>query len=314
MSVVNLPLRQGSEAWLEARRALITGTDLPVILGLSPYKSEAALALEKAGEATVEQTLPMKIGLALEPVIKDEYEQATGRKLRRLHGMVQHPELEWAAASPDFRVIGERRLVEAKWSVAKRWGDGSELPQDVEAQARWQAGVGGYPVVDVAALIRHELHIFTIEHDEQTFAGLVAIAEDFRRRLAAGGPFAENPASIKARYPADDGTELEADGELEEAVLELLRLRAQKADIEEACERIETAVKARMATATRLVGSGFVVTWKRTKDVEQTDWKSLADGLLRQLPETERTALVGLHSSVRPGFRPFRLVAKGAEE
>ena len=59
----------------------------------------------------------------------------------------------------------------------------------------------------------------------------------------------------------------------------------------------------------------FHVTWKRTKDRTETDWKSLAAGLLHQMPETERAALVGLHSAVREGFRPFRVtVGKGNTE
>ncbi len=49
------------------------------------------------------------------------------------------------------------------------------------------------------------------------------------------------------------------------------------------------------------------MTWKRTKDATETDWKSIASGLLNALPEPERAALVGLHSTVRPGFRPFRV-------
>jgi putative phage-type endonuclease len=312
---VSLPLQQGSDEWLAARRDLITSTDIPVILGLSPYKSEATLAREKLGivEPT-EQTLVMRVGLALEPVIQEEYERRTGVKLRRFHAMVRHPEIEWAAASPDWRRQGARYLVEGKYSTARRW-DGSGLPQDVEAQVRWALGCSGYPVAEVARIDGRELYISEpVVHDQATFEGLVTVAADFRRRLAEGGPFTEDAASVKAAYPADDGSELEADAELDEAVLELLRLRAAKADVEGAIERIETAVKARMATATRLVGRGWTVTWKRTKDVTQTDWKSLADGLLRQLPETERTALVGVHTSVREGFRPFRLVAKGDSE
>lgn len=310
-----IALKQGTEEWLEARRDLVTSTDLPVILGLSPYKSEATLAREKLGlVAPTEQTLPMRVGLALEPVIREEYERQQGVSLRRFHGMVFHPEIEWAAASPDWRRQGARYLVEGKYSTARRW-EGRTPPEDVEAQVRWALGCSGYPVGDVARLDGRELHISDpIEHDQATFDNLVTIATDFRRRLAAGGPFAEDAASIKAKYPADDGTELQADAVLEEAVMELLRLRAQKADVEKACDAIETAVKARMATATRLTGQGWTVTWKRTKDSEQTDWKSLADGLLRQLPETERTALVGIHSNVREGFRPFRLVAKGVTE
>jgi putative phage-type endonuclease len=301
-------LKQRSPEWLEARRSMVTSTDMPVILGVSPYKSEATLAREKLGQAESPHTLQMDVGTALEPVIAAEYERLTGTRLRRFHGIVKHPTIEWAAASPDWRRQGARYLVEGKTSQAKRW-DGSEVPQDVEAQVRWAMGCAGYPVSDVAALLYgREMRIWTVEHDAATFDNLVAIAEDFRRRLAAGGPFSEDAASIKAAYPTDDGSEVTADAELEEAMLELLRLRALKSEAEEACERIETAVKARMATATRLVGTGWTVTWKRTKDAEMVDWKSIADGLLRQLPEPERTAFVGMHTTVREGFRPFRVV------
>lgn len=295
---------------------MVTSTDLAVILGLSPYKSEATLAREKLGEVEPPiENLQMQIGTALEPVVAAEYERLTGTKLRRFHGIVVHPQIEWAAASPDWRRVGARYLVEGKTSQSRRW-DGDEVPQDVETQVRWAMGCAGYPVSDVAALLHaREMRIWTVEHDAATFDGLVAIAADFRRRLAEGGPFAEDAASIKVRYPTDDGTEAVADDEVEAAMLELLRLRALKKDTDDACDRIETAVKARMATATRLIGSGWTVTWKRTKDAEQTDWRSLADGLLRQLPETERTALVGTHTTVRTGFRPFRVtVEKGAPE
>ena len=68
------PIRQGTAEWHEARRASVSSTDLAVILGLSPYRSEWDLAAEKLGTADpIEQTLPMRIGLALEPLIRDEY-------------------------------------------------------------------------------------------------------------------------------------------------------------------------------------------------------------------------------------------------
>lgn len=308
-------LKQRTPEWREAKRALITSTDIPVILGLSPYRSEASLAVEKTDGTEQPHNLQMDIGNALEPVIAMEYERITQTTLRRFHGIVMHPQIEWAAASPDWRRQGARYLVEGKTSQSSRWS-GEEVPQDVEAQVRWALGCTGYPVADVAALLNsREMRIFTIEHDQSTFDGLVAIAADFRKRLAAGGPFAHDNASVKATYPVDDGSEIAADAELEEAVTELLRLRALKKDAEEAVERIETAIKARMATATRLTGSGWSITWKKSKDSEQIDWKSCADGLLRQLPETERAALVGIHTTVREGARYFRVtVEKGVSE
>ena len=308
---------QRTPEWHEERRQGITSTDVPILLGLSPYRSEADLAAEKLGQPVDEpdaRTQRMfRLGLALEVVIRAEDEIEHGVKLRRVNQLKHHPTIPWAMASLDYERVGERTIVEMKSSRAARWDDG--LPQDVEAQVRWQMGVAGYPRAHVAAL-RHgsELACFDLEHDDATFAGLVTIAEDFRRRLAEGGPFAENAASVKARYPQDNGGELVADEELVQAVHALAEYREQRKYLESLEETIETAVKSRMADNAALIGPDFKVTWKRTKDVEQTDWKSIADGLLRQQPEEVRQGLLGMHTSVRPGFRPFRLVMKETKD
>jgi predicted phage-related endonuclease len=66
-------LAQGSAEWLAARRELVTASDLPVLLGISPYKCEADLADEKRGLAPEqESSLRMRMGLALEDLIADE--------------------------------------------------------------------------------------------------------------------------------------------------------------------------------------------------------------------------------------------------
>jgi putative phage-type endonuclease len=305
-------VRQHTDEWYALRQASVGGSDIPVLLGLSPYRSEASLAREKAGEPTAEpdekQARLFRLGLALEPVIRDEDALKHGTKIRRVNRTHVHPEYPWAIASLDFERVGERTIVEAKASRSGRW-DG-ELPQDVEAQVRWQMGVAGYPLAHVACLRSgSDLVCYDVEHDAETFDGLVSIAQDFRRRLAEGGPFAENAASIKARYPADDGSTLEADHDLAEAVRALVALRERRKALDADDERLETAVKSQMGAATVLVGPDFRVTWKRTKDVAQVDWRVVAEGLLRMVPETDRDAVVGLATVVRPGFRPFRIGA-----
>jgi hypothetical protein len=62
-----------------------------------------------------------------------------------------------------------------------------------------------------------------------------------------------------------------------------------------------------MGPATALVGDGFRVTWKRTADRREVDYRGLAELLLNRVPETERAALVGEFETVREGFRPFRV-------
>jgi len=149
--------------------------------------------------------------------------------------------------------------------------------------------------------------------DASVFDNLVAVAEDFRRRLAAGGPFSRDLNRIRRDHPADDGTELVADAEVIEAAHALAMTRGQIASLESLEETLKAAIQARMGDAAVLIGPDFKATWKRTKDREETDWKSLAQGLLRTVPETERVPLVGLHTSVRQGQRPFRLVMEDTE-
>jgi putative phage-type endonuclease len=308
---MTLALRQGTPAWLEARRSLITASDVGVLLGLSPYKCEADLADEKRGLTEPESTLRMRIGLALEDLIAAEYEAKTGHKTRRWAGLAVHPEIEWAGASPDRKRKGA--LVELKHTGSRsRFADG--LPQDIEAQVAWQMGVTRYQHADVAVLLGDDLQVFEVDFDERLFDDLLAVAADFRRRLADGGPFKRDTARIKRDYPADDGSEMLADKDLADAVKALVDIRDSRKRLEQSETAIEDAIKARMGPVARLIGDGFTVTWRKTKDVTQTDWKALADGLLRQLPDEQREPLIGLHSSVREGFRPFRVVVASKED
>ena len=305
--VTTLALRQGTPEWLEGRRSLITGTDIPVLLGISPWKCEADLADEKLGLSTTASTTRMRIGSALEDLNLDEYEALTGRRAVRFRTMIRHPDLEWAAASPDARCVGERRLVEMKWTTSRsRFADG--LPQDVAAQVAWQLACTGYPVADVSVLTPDGLMPpFEVAADPALFADLVTIAADFRRRLAEGGPFARDGARIRRDHPADDGTEITADGDVVEAVQALITTRTSRKRLEDDEDRLMSAIQARMGDAAAMRGPGWQITWKRTKDRTDTDWKSLASGLLNALSETDRQTVVGLHSTVKPGFRPFRL-------
>ena len=301
-------VRQGSPEWLAARRELITATDISVLLGISPYRCEQDLADEKFGIAEpFETNIRMRIGTALEPLIADEYTRVTGRRLRRYHGLLTHPTVTWAGASPDFGVVGERRLVETKWTGSRaRFADG--LPQDIEAQAMWQMFVTGIYLCDVAALVGDDLRVFTVEFASATAESLLLVAEDFRVRLADGGPFAQNAASIKRRFPSDTGAEMPADADLAEAVRSLIDLRERKRQLESLEEAIEAAVKTRVGDYAVVTGLGWHLTWRRTKDRTETDWKAISEELLPTLPETERIALVGRSTVVRPGFRPLRIV------
>ena len=126
-AAVRLPVLQGTPEWLDARRQCVTSTDIPVLLGVSPWKSEAALADEKLGH--VEPDPPnaaMRLGSAMEAFVADEYAAVTGRRLRRARHLLRHPTIEWAVASLDREVVGEKVLLEVKTTSSRRFED--EVP------------------------------------------------------------------------------------------------------------------------------------------------------------------------------------------
>ncbi len=308
-----LRVLQGSPEWLAARREHVTATMIPVILGLDPWRSEQDLADEIASGDGVESTLRMRVGSALEDLILAAYVEQTGRRARRVRGLWESRLTPWAAASPDATAAG--RIIELKWSGSRSTFAGP-LPERIEAQVMWQLYVAEADVADVACLTVGEdaLRIFEVRADPAVQANLVIAAADFRRRLAAGGPFAQSLDSLKRRYPADDGTEMVADADVTAAVLALRDVRSRLDDLKVTEETLKIAVQNRMADAAVLVGDGFRVTWKRTRDRTETDWKTLAADLLtRYIAEPERAALVGAHSTIVPGFRPWR-VAWGKED
>jgi putative phage-type endonuclease len=301
-----LPVRQGSPEWIAIRKDFITATDIAPLLGVDPWKCEQDVADEKLNGRTTETNLAMRAGLALEPLLAEAYTEATGRKVRRAHGIWQSRTIPWAAASPDATAAG--RLVEFKWTGSRRTFDDG-LPDRMACQVQWQMLVAEVAYADVAALVvgDNDLRIFEVAADPDLQAHLVAIAADFRARLAAGGPFSQSIESLKRRYPRDNGAEMLADSELDLMVKNLLALRAQMSDLEGTEKDWEKRIKERMGEIAAVRGHGYSITWRRTKDREEVDFKALAESLLAPMPEPERAALVGSFVTVKEGFRPFRV-------
>jgi len=309
-----LHVLQGSPEWLEARRTHITATDLPVLLGINPWRCEQDLADEKAGGGGTESTLVMRVGLALEDLILEDYAEQTGRKTRRVHGLWESRHVPWAAASPDATAAG--RLVEAKWSGSRsRFANG--LPEDVEAQVQWQAFVAEVAEVDVAALTVGDDHarVFTVVADPTTQANFVAIAGDFfLRRLPAGGPFAQSIESVRRRYPADNGIVLEGTPKWRALAVDLARVRAEAKAAGLARDNLELAIRSMLAESAGVKGDGWEMTLRKNRDSTRTNWPAVAAGW-RQLIEAEKgdeaETVLSIHTETVPGPRVLRTSFKG---
>ena len=302
----------GPPEWLEARRTHITATDIPVLLGISPWQCEQDLADEKLER--------QRAGVDPADADRQRPRGPDRRGLRRADGPQGAPRaraLGEPGASRGPRPARTPRPPAGSWSssgaaAARRFADG--LPEDVEAQVQWQAFVAEVPEVDVAALTVGDDHarIFTVGRGP----GARRPTSSPSPTTSGGGwPRAgrsrSRSSSLKRRAP---GRRRHRDGRRRRHGRgrpgACATCAAASSELESTEKALKSAIQTRMADAAVLVGDGFRVTWKRTKDGRRRTGRRSRTDCSAASPEPERAALVGRHTTVRPGVRPFRVACE----
>ncbi len=255
------------EAWLEARRQGIGGSAVPVILGLSPYKSIQELYAEKRGLVEPTPAGPdAERGLLLEDIAADMYARQTGGQVRRVNAILVHPRIPYLFASVDRRVVGvpsggvlEIKVPRSmKFARIKRDG----IPADYQAQGQHYLNVTGAPWVDFAVLgcDAWELLVVRVERDEELIALLEAKCAAFWTAVQEGRmPDPETPpAEVMARLPEVGGTVTRVEGtEWAAAVAGLREARELHAEAESVRDAAENRVKSMMERAGLDVVEGY---------------------------------------------------------
>jgi len=152
-----------TEEQLKARACGLGGSDCAAALGLSPWKAPVELYHEKCAALGDEITLevevlpsePMRWGILLEPVIRQEYALRTGRTVHVPTTTLQHPEHAFMVGNLDG-ITNDQRLLEVKTArTTYGWGepDTDQIPQFYLLQVQHYLCITALPVADVAVLI-----------------------------------------------------------------------------------------------------------------------------------------------------------------
>ena len=302
------------DQWLAVRKGGIGSSDAAAAVGLSPYKSQLELWMEKTGrEAALpkvdpgDETSPMYWGTLLEPIVAAHYTRRTGHKVRRINAVLQHPREPWMLANLDREVIGapDVQILECKtagMNGARIWKGG--VPEYVQLQVMHQLAVTGKQAADVAVLIcGQELQVHRIERDEALIAQLTNLERQFWSYVerdqappADGSDSAE--VALRCLYPRDSGQTVDLSGDLEmsAAFLDLLAIRqvlATNVDLE---AQLKQRIQQRMGEASRAIFETGEVSWKRSKDGVALDTARL----LKAQPE-----LLQSYAITKPGSRRF---------
>lgn len=259
----------------------IGGSDAPVIAGASPYKTPLALWLEKKGRVPpIKETLPMKIGTALEPTILGEWMQLMGREVHAVGDTLfdmQNPAL---FAHIDGCVTGALEGVEAKWvgNPSSEWGEpGTDsVPPHVFIQCcHYMMVTGWYRWHVAAALGGREVRPYVIERDERIINRLRDIELEFLERVQGDDPPPIMlPSDVRLLYPkATNDCSVIADDATRGALERLRLVRSERESCESMEDRLTSEIQAFMGEAGALIdGVGAVLaTWKSSRPTVRLD-------------------------------------------
>jgi putative phage-type endonuclease len=257
------------EAWLAERRTGIGGSDAAAAIGLSKWKTQLALYLDKRGELEVEENEPMRWGNLLEPVVRQEYANRTGRTVVVPTGIIRHPSVEFALMTPDGIADGCRVLQVKTARSAEGWGEPGtgEIPLDYLIQVQHEMFVTLLPVADVAVLIGgSDFRIYVVEADAELQGMLMEQEAAFWQCVKRSQPPAPvNGDDVKRRWKICRGGKVAANDADVARVNKLAAAKRVAKELETLIESETAALQLRMGDAAELTNftGDALATWKQ---------------------------------------------------
>lgn len=202
----------GRKEWLVAKQQGIGGSDVAGILCATEFSSPLKVYLSKTTPITEEnneQSEAMRQGHDLEEYCAKRFEEATGKKVRRVNAIIQHPDHPFVIADLDRRVDREDAILECKTTNAfngKLYSSG-EIPEVYQWQCHHYLLVTGAERCYLAVLVLGTgFYHYTIERDEELLAYLLEKEKAFWALVSAGTPpdWDGSPAAsdiLKQKYP-----------------------------------------------------------------------------------------------------------------
>ena len=179
--------------WLRYRTMGIGGSDVSIIAGINPYKSVYQLWLEKTGQTEPDESENeyTHFGTVLEPVIRREFMERTGLKIRQKHMLLQSEEHPFMLANLDgmINLNGKMCIFEAKTASAYKldeWQSG--IPPEYMLQVQHYMAVTDTSKAYIAALIGGNHFLYKlIERDNEIISKIIAMEKCFWKVNVLGG-------------------------------------------------------------------------------------------------------------------------------
>lgn len=266
------------ESWLAERRKGIGASDAPVVLGVSPWKKPYELWAEKVGildPEDISKHLCIRVGLALEAIVGEAYQDETGRKVTMWpqYQIERHAAHDWWRCTPDALVFDERHgtgLLQIKTTSAfnaAEWKD--EPPLHYQVQLQHELAVTGKTWGVLACLVGNDKLVHREYQRNDAFIAAMfpklAAFWDLVKTMVPP-PVDDSPSTAKVLaklHPEDSGETMTLPPECQELTENLIAAKERVKVEEKRITGIENQIKALMGDATYgLLPDGSRWSWK----------------------------------------------------
>lgn len=318
------------EAFLAERMSIVGGSDIGPITGVSPWRSEMDVYMEKIGAIEPpEQNENMKWGLIHEPAVIREFCDQFHAEVKVDVPLIRHPELFHIGYHADGLLLGEdgkpTALIEAKAPGAFARPTFGEPGTDDIPRTYFLQVQQGMELFDLSRAFVPVLFggnrwmYFEVARNREIAADLIRIANVFWQRVIDRNPpeidgTESSQRFLQSLYPADTGETIQADTYSTEWMAKLSNARKDKAEAEKREQLAKNKIIEKMGDAAVLEGPGFKVSYKKPNDRIKVDYKAVVQYLLDELKGTglrnidhgELAILVSDHTTTTPAKRVFR--------
>lgn len=235
----------------------IGGSDIAIILGVSPFKSKFELWLEMTGQKAhpdFGNNESVEWGNILEPVVRDHFREVTGFKVYKNNFVLAHDEHDWMIANLDGEVIDPafsgRGVLEIKTTKEHRkkdWENG--CPIYYMAQVQWYLGVTGYEYAYIACLIGGStFKYFLIERDDYVIDNMIHQGKEFmemvKHRIPPEiGGSAKESQWLAERFPEAIEEEMNIPPSMENMAAEYVELQSEIKEKQLRSDEIKNQIK-----------------------------------------------------------------------
>lgn len=283
------------DEWLAYRRRGIGGSDVAVLMGISPFRTARDLYYDKRNIAAVEDNernwVAMEMGHLLEDMVAKIFERKTGYPVYQIKKMFYHPDYPFMLADIDYFATlpdGSTVLLEIKTTNYNArdhwWKDGKEIvPVYYETQGRHYMAVMDIDRIFYCCLYGNnekEVIIREIQRDFAYEEEMIYLEENFWNNHVQAmepPPYTEDGDLILEsvhRYsgPADYAAEIRLNLETSSKLSRYLELQEKKKNLKEQTkvvendlQRIKAMIVAEMGTSCSAVcekdGISYTITY-----------------------------------------------------